>query len=132
MAIRRTTITVSGTTGGAGVATANTDSSEIVEGEIIAVHLAYQGSPPAGTTDIVLEETTYSPAVRVLAITNAATDGWFFPRASAVTNAGVAITDSAVRIVVADYLNLLIAGANDNDGVIGTVVWDDLMGMGKS
>jgi hypothetical protein len=126
MALNRTTITVTGATGGAGVATANESSSVVVSGRIYAVYLEYTDSPPAATTDVTLAEGTNSPAMSVLAITNAATDGWFFPMAQAQTTAAADITNQGTPIVVNDHLKATIAQANNDDGVTVTVYWATL------
>lgn len=124
MTIRRETITVTGATGGAGVATANASTAGIVQGHVVAVYVAYTDTPPA-TTDVTIEEKTNSPAVSVLVISNAATDGWFYPRAAAVNQAAAAITNSAERIAVNDYIKATIAQANNADGCVVTIVYDD-------
>jgi hypothetical protein len=125
MAIRRTTITVTGATGGAGVATANAASSTILIGDIRAVYLEYTDSPPAATCDVAIVENTNSPAMPILTITNAATDGWFYPLAQADNQAGTDITNQGTLIPVMDYVKVTIAQANNDDGVIATIVWDD-------
>ena len=124
MAIRRTTITVTGAAGGAGAATANATSSVIVTGVIRAVYLAYTDSPPAGTTDVTIAEVR-TPAMSILSIANAATDGWFFPMAQADFVSGADITNQGAEIAVDDYVKVTIAQANDADGVVATLVWDD-------
>jgi hypothetical protein len=122
--IKRTTVTVTGATGGAGSATANADTDIIVDGYIVAVYLEYTDSPPGASTDVIIEEANNSPAVSVLTVTNAATDGWFYPRAAAVNTAGSAITNSNEKIATSDYLNVSIAQANNDDGVTATIVWE--------
>lgn len=125
MAIQRLKVTVTGAAGGAGVATASATTSRIIAGLIRAVHLAYTDSPPA-TTDVTIAEATNSPAMSVLTITNAAADGWVFPMAQADNQAGTDITGMGAPIAVSDYLTVTIAQANDADGVVATIVWDDL------
>lgn len=125
MAIIRETVAVTGATGGAGAATATANTSKVVEGEIVAVHLEYLDSPPAGSTDVTIEEAGESPALPVLTVTNAATDGWFHPQWAADNEAGAGITNHGVPIRVADHLSVTIAQANDGDGVNATIVWDD-------
>lgn len=124
MAIRRTTITVTGATGGSGTATASAISSVVVSGLIRGVHIAYTDSPPAGTTDVTIAEKNNSPAMSVLTVTNAATDGWFFPNAQADNQAGADITNHGQPIAVADYINVTIAQANNGDGCVVTLVWE--------
>jgi len=122
--IDRITIEVTGATGGAGVATANATSDESIEGTIRTIYLEYVGSPPAGTTDVTIVEAYQSPATDILTITNAATDDWFFPMGAAVNQAGTAITNQGVSIVVDDYIKATITGANNDDGVTVTIVYE--------
>lgn len=126
MAIRRATISVTGATGGAGVATATANTSTPIRGFIVAVYLAYLDAPPGATTDVTIAEATLSPAVPILTVTNAATDGWFYPRAVAVSTANAAITNSGERIAVSDYLVATIAQANNADGVTVTIVYEEI------
>lgn len=123
--IHRIQSTASPAAGGAGVATVSVTVPRI-RGEVIAVYLSYLDSPPAGTTDITLVEKNNSPAMSILSVTNAATSGWFFPRAVPVSQANAAITDGHVRVPVDDELTLTIAQANDGDGITATIVYDDL------
>jgi hypothetical protein len=121
--IFRETITVSGSTGGAGASTATATSGNI-QGKIRAVYLAYQGSPPAGTTDVTLVEAT-TPGQTILSVANAATDGWFQPMAQAHLNtSGAAITNQGAEIAFNAPLTATITGANDADGVIVTIVYE--------
>lgn len=125
MAIRQTTIAVTGATGGAGVATATGYSDGVVDGEIVALHFAYLDTPPA-TTDVTITESGVSPAQTIITVSDAATDGWFYPMAQAVNQANAAITNQGRPIRVAGQLKAVIAQANNGDGVTVTVRWDDL------
>lgn len=125
MAIFREKVACTPTTGGAGASTATAYTSQIVNGRIVAVYLEYLDSPPAGTTDVTITEQHNSPALPVLAVANAATDGWFHPMWQADNEAGAAITNQGKPIEVCDYLKVVIAQANDGDGVNATIVWDD-------
>ena len=120
--IRRTTITVTGATGGDGAATATATSSAIVDGVIVGVHVAYTGSPPS-TTDLTIVEANNSPAMPILTLTNANTGGWFFPLHSVVNSDGSAITDGSQEVYVSDYVSVTIAEANNDDGATVTIVW---------
>lgn len=117
MAIYRETVTITGTLGGVGVSTATGYTTKIVTGVVVAVYLSYTGSPPA-TTDVTIEERNQSPALPVLTVSNANTNGWFYP---AVTNQ----VSGSFPVTVADYLKIVIAQADDNDGVTVTIVWVD-------
>lgn len=124
MAIQKITISATGATGGAGTATATATSTRVVNGHIVAVYVEYLDSPPA-TTDVTIEEGTAVPAVPILTITNAATSGWFYPRAAAVNTGNTAITNSFALIAVSDYIKVTIAQANNADGINVTIVYDD-------
>lgn len=126
MAIQRAVANVTGATGGTGTATAFALTDKPVDGEVIGVHLAYKDSPPGATTDVSIVEASASPAQSVLAVSNAATDGWFYPLAAGVNQAGAAITNSGRPIKVSDTLKVTIAQANDGDGVTATIVFDDM------
>lgn len=125
MAIYRTTITASPSAGGAGSSTATANSSVPIEGEIVAIHLAYLDSPPAGTTDVTVAEAGPDPKQTILAVANAATDGWFYPMAQAKNQAGTDISGMGRPIKTACNLSVTIAQANDGDGVTATIIWDD-------
>lgn len=125
MPIRRATITVTGATGGAGVATANTTTDEALNGTIRAVYLAYTDSPPAGTTDVTIAGAT-SPAISILSVSNGATDGWRYPMWQADDAAdGSDITNQGTPIVMDDRITVTIAQANNDDGVVATILYDD-------
>jgi hypothetical protein len=125
MAIRRTVVTATGATGGAGTATATANTTTPVDGEIMGVHLAYLDAPPAATCDVTLVEAGVSPAQTILSISNAATDGWFYPMQQAKNTAGTDISGMGREIYVSANLTLTIAQANNADGVTATILWDD-------
>lgn len=112
-------------TGGAGVATANANSAIVLQGELLAIYLTYNGSPPAGTTDVIISTQGTSPApasATLLTISNAATDGPFFPRIPAEDAVGTAVTfDGSNEIYIPfpifDLVNVKIQGANAGDSV---------------
>jgi len=115
MRIRRETVVVSGAAGGAGSATANATTDNVVSGRVLAVYLAYTDTPPS-TTDVTIEEAGKSPALPVLSVSDANSDGWFYPDVATV-NSDVA------PVYVDDHLEVTIAGANNGDGVTATIVW---------
>ncbi len=109
--------------GGAGVATNNATMADVILGKLYALYVKYNHSPPAGTTDVTIATAGAGsfPALTILTLTNAATDGWFYPRTLVHDNAGSALTgtqggDRALP-VIADKLKVTIAGANDADSV---------------
>lgn len=125
MATRRTQVTASPSAGGSGTSTATANTAQPIDGEIIGIHLAYLDSPPGATADVTIAEVGVSPAQTILAVSNAATDGWFYPMAQAKNQAGADITGMGRPIRVGGNLSVTIAQANDNDGVTATIVWDD-------
>ena len=122
MSVFRRTITVTDATGGAGVATANTTSDIVINGVITRVYLEYTDSPPAATTDVTIVEATNDPAQTILTVSDAATDGWFEPMATADDLTGSAVLQY-MPIAVNDKIKVTITGANDGDGVIATIVY---------
>jgi hypothetical protein len=62
--------------------------------------------------------------MNILTVTNAATDGWFHPRAAEVDQSA-AVTSTYSLISVNDMVKATITGANDDDGVTVTVRWED-------
>jgi hypothetical protein len=108
------------TTGGAGVSTANADSPNAIHGWLEAIYVKYNGSPPAGTTDVTVATKGAGqrpPAETLLSLVNAATDGWFYPRRQVDDVNGAAIAAEYDRFALADYVNVLIAQANDDDSI---------------
>lgn len=104
--------------GGAGVATANANSSIRVCGYVMAVHVKYNDSPPAGTTDVTIKTAgTAIPSLTFLTLTNGATDGWRFPQLLLDDSAGADLTGVYGPPYIDDYVNVAIAQANDADNV---------------
>ena len=111
--------------GGSGVATANANSTIVLQGELLAIYLTYNDSPPAATTDVIISTQGTSPApasVTLLTITNAATDAAFYPRIPAQDATGTNVTyDNSNEIYIPfpifDLVNVKIQGANNDDSV---------------
>lgn len=110
--------------GSAGSATNNTDTTHPVAGKVLAVYLRYNGSPPAGTTDVTVATagTDIPGAQTILSITNAATDAWFYPREPVEDSAGNDVTFDGTNEIYAPYaihdkVNVKIAQANSGDSV---------------
>lgn len=114
--------------GSAGSATANTTSSNVILGRVLAAHVVYNDSPPAGTTDVTIATagtTGGPPANTILTLTNAATDGWFYPRHQVHDATGAGVTYDGTNEVyeappIYDKVTITIAGANAGDSV---TVW---------
>lgn len=110
--------------GSAGSATANATTAVAVRGAVHAVYIEYLDSPPAGTTDVTIATAGIDhPAQTILSIANAATSGWWYPRAATHSTAGAAALyaggGSAVldRVAIADKVKVTIAQADAADGV---------------
>ena len=107
-------------TGGAGVATANADTTIVASGLLYGVYVKYNDSPPAASTDVIVSTKGTSPTAPTLAlltITNAATSGWFYPRANTHDAAGAAQANMWDNFPVHDIINAKIQGANNDDSV---------------
>lgn len=112
--------------GGAGVAT-STGYSPVIRGEVLAVHVDYQGSPPAGTTDFTLSDEQDPAAESIITLVDAATDVKIYPRRVTELNDGTDITYDGTNEVYEPYvvhgrLKAVIAGAN-NDDYCNVTVW---------
>lgn len=111
--------------GSAGSATA-TAYSPPVRGKVLAVHIAYLDSPPAGTTDFTLSDEDDPAAESIITLANTATDIKIYPRRLVETNDGTDITFDGTRKVYEPYsvhgrLKSVIAQANANDYCVVTV-----------
>lgn len=105
--------------GSDGSATA-TGQSGHVQGKVLAVHVAYLDSPPAGTTDFTLSDEGDPASESIISITNAATDIKIYPRRVTEKNDGTDILYTTGEEVFEPYvvhgrLEATIAGANSGD-----------------
>ena len=106
------------TAGGAGVSTANATTTTRVEGMLVGVYVKYNGSPPAGTTDVTVKTKGgdgAAPTTTFLTLTNAATSGWFFPRINIHNTSGSAQAAVWDYFPIWDFVTVTIAQANDAD-----------------
>ena len=98
------------TTGSAGAATGSATIKTQFPGWVEWVYLAFSGSAPASTdTTITHAATADAIGGTILAVTNSATSGLFYPRAAAVDTANTAITNSGEKIAVAGPLAIALA-----------------------
>ena len=116
------------TSGGAGVSTANNTSSHVVVGQVCSVGVTYNGSPPASTDVVVATAGNNGPALVILTLTNANSDGWFHPRHKVddATGSDIEYADGYsvyCKVCVADNLKVTVTGANDDDSVDVVVVY---------
>ena len=122
--IDRVQFTTGPAVGANGVATA-TGYSVPMNGEILAVHVDFQDSPPAATTDFTLSDESDPAAESIIALTNTATDIKIYPRRVTEKNDGTDILYAAGEEVF-DYfpihgrLKAVIAQANAADYCIVT------------
>lgn len=106
--------------GGAGTATSNATTSTELCGKIYGIYIRYNDSPPAATTDVTIATAGVNyPAVTLLTLTNAATDGLFLPRKAVVDLAGAAFASQSIAeaVPVDDKIKVTIAQANDGDSI---------------
>jgi len=119
----------SGTTaGGAGVSTNNNTSSHVVVGQICSIGVTYNGSPPATTDLVVATAGNNGPALTILTLTNATTDGWFHPRHKLDDESAADITYDGTnevydKVCVADNIKITVSQADDGDSVDVVVVY---------
>lgn len=114
--------------GGTGTATA-TGYSPHVKGKVLAVHVDYKDSPPAGTTDFTLSDEADPASESIITLVNTATDIKIYPRRVTEKNDGTDILYAAGEEVYEPYLvhgrlEAIIAQANNGDSVTVTVWYD--------
>jgi hypothetical protein len=105
--------------GNDGQATANIDTPHRLCGRVAAIYVKYNDSPPA-TTDVVIKTKGTAPAppsYNLLALTDAAASGWFYPQAQIHSVVGAAIADEYTSLLIDDVINIEIDQANANDNV---------------
>ncbi|MBZ0294503.1 MAG: hypothetical protein K8L99_18205 [Anaerolineae bacterium] len=117
MAIERTslTLTVDGSGNASGITT------EIVDGEVLAVYL-----DPDGSMDVTITESGESPALPVLAVTGISAAAWYYPRLVLHDSSDGSALDGPVDVQqVASYLAVAVANGTENDELAVTIVWRD-------
>ena len=104
--------------GSAGAATNNFITDYPVKGEIKAVYVDYLDSPP-GTTDVTIETAGEAhPAMPILSLADANTDGWFYPRVDTVQPDGTAWAGEVpFEIPIHDKIKITIDDADAGDYV---------------
>ena len=116
------------TDGGAGVSTNNNTSSHVVVGQICSIGVTYNGSPPASTDLVIATAGNNGPALTILTLTNANSNGWFHPRHVVDNNAGADIEYADGysvydKVCVADNIKVTIAQANSPDTAEVVIVY---------
>ena len=130
MAYGYETITVNSgaASGNDGSATANNTSGHVVVGEICSIGVTYGDSPP-NTTDVTIATAgNNGPALTLLTLTNANSDGWFHLRHKTDDETGADITydgsnEVYEKVCVADNIKVTIAQANSPDTAEGVIVY---------
>jgi len=122
------TINSGAAAGNDGSATANNTSGHIVVGEICSIGVTYGDSPP-GTTDVTIATAgNNGPALTLLTLTNANSDGWFHLRHKTDDESGADITydgsnEVYEKVCIADNIKVTIAQANSPDTAEVVVVY---------
>ena len=116
------------TTGGTGASTNNNTSSHVVVGQICSIGVTYNGSPPASTDGVIATAGNNGPALTILTLTNANSDGWFHVRHKVDDESGADITydgsnEVYEKVCVADNIKVTVSQANDDDSVDVIVVY---------
>ena len=116
------------TSGGSGSSTANNTSSHVVVGQICSIGVTYNGSPPASTDLVIATAGNNGPALTILTLTNANSDGWFHPRHKIDDESAADVTydgtnEVYAKVCVADNIKVTVSQANDDDSVDVVVVY---------
>lgn len=107
-----------------GDATWTTPSAMI--GYVYGIYVKYNDSPPA-TTDVTISTQgtgSRAPATTLLTLTNANTDGWFYPRVTAHDTAGASVATEYLPQSISDQVKITVAGAALADHVDVWLVMD--------
>ena len=121
-------ISTGDTSGGSGASTANNTSSHVVVGQICSIGVTYNGSPPASTDVVIATAGNNGPALTLLTLTNANSDGWFHIRHKVDDESGADITydgsnEVYEKVCIADNIKVTVSQANDDDSVDVVVVY---------
>ncbi len=122
------TINSGAAAGGDGSATANNTSTHLVTGQICSIGVTYGDSPP-GTTDVTIATSgDNGPALTILTLTNANSDGWFHVRHKVDDESGADITYDGTnevyeKVCISDYVKVTIAQANSPDTAEVVIVY---------
>ena len=81
-------------------------------GHLEWVYLNFHASAPGATTDVTISNADTPPGGNILVTTDTATDAIFYPRATCVSNANSAITNSLTRFAVIGDLTVAVAQSN--------------------
>ena len=114
------TINSGAASGSNGSATNNGTSTHVITGEICSIGVTYGDSPPASTDVTIATTGDNGPALTLLTLTNANSDGWFHIRHKVDDESGADVTydgpnEVYEKVCISDYVKVTIAQANAND-----------------
>lgn len=115
MALDFVTLSVNSALDGSGTTTDTVTRS----GQILAVGLDYDPAAAAGTDVVVSCANPAGPALTIITVSDSNSDGWYYPRAGAVSPANAAIANSVIAIPFHGNLRVTVAAAG---GAIAGVV----------
>ena len=119
-ALRQEQIVVTAS-GAAGAASGSQDSDGPIRGHVYAMHLDY-GSAISTTTDTTV--TLGTPALTILAVTDTATDAWYYPavQQTGSNGSGLSVYD---RLPISGRLTAAVAESTSGSALTVTVWWGD-------
>ena len=122
------TINTGEAAGSNGSATANNTSGHVITGASGSIGVPYGVSPPGTTDGTIATSGDNGPALTILTVTNANTNGWFHPRHVVDSNTGADIEYADGysvhdKVCISDHIKVTIAGANNPDTAEVVVVY---------
>lgn len=122
--MRKITPIVVPTSGSDGAATGSGVTTKPISGRVVAVHIGYSAQQ-ANTADVTVTAT--NPDLVILARSDSATDGWFFPHTAAhvAADASVISGGAVAGIPVDGYITVAVADADDGESVTVTLLVAD-------
>ena len=104
---------------GSGAAAASHTTVPEMYGHLAAVYVQYNDSPPV-TSDLTISTVGTSPsapAITLLSLSNANSDGWYYPRVALHTPEGGLAGSLYSYVPVYDRITVAVAQADDGDSV---------------
>jgi hypothetical protein len=125
MTVRHVTFRTGLAVGAPGAATATGRTNHAIVGRVTALFVEYQGSPPAGTTDVIVRTAGASgPVLTILTRTNTITGGWFYPRLVEHDEVGTPLATRRAP-ATADQLEVTILQTDANAEALITAIYSD-------
>ena len=110
--------------GAAGSATVTTTSKQPIVGRVLAVGVNFRGTAAAATTDVTVRTANLNqgmPKVTLLALVNATADVWRQVYVLVDDVAGTDIAATYTQVVIADYVEVLLA-QGDADQIVDVLL----------